>query len=155
MNIAKEILQLVTFRIGEETFGASINKVQEVIRPDTIVKIPQSPAFVDGVINLSDNVIPIVDLRHRIGIGSGGGAEDKSARIVITEIGEVLVGLKVDSVSEVLSIDRDVCEKPPALVSGIRQKFISGLVKRQERMLIVLDLEHLFSNEEVEILKQA
>lgn len=107
-----ELLQLVTFSIGEEEFGVNILKVQEIIRTMEITKVPRAPEFVEGVINLRGKVIPIIDLRRRFGLVPK--AHDKNTRIIVIEINNIIVGFVVDAVSEVLRIPASTVEPPAA-----------------------------------------
>ncbi|MDR1490309.1 MAG: chemotaxis protein CheW [Desulfovibrio sp.] len=145
-----ELLQLVTFSIGEEEFGVDILKVQEIIRTMEITKVPRAEAFVEGVINLRGKVIPIIDLRRRFGLDSK--AHDKHTRIIVIEINNMIVGFVVDSVSEVLRIPAGTVEPPPPVVSGLDSEYISGVGKLQDRLLILLDLDKLLSGEVIESL---
>ena len=147
-----ELIQLVTFSIGEEEFGVDILKVQEIIRTMEITKVPRAPEFVEGVINLRGKVIPIVDLRKRFGLETRD--HDKHTRIIVIEINQMIVGFVVDSVSEVLRIPANTVEPPPPVVSGLESEYISGVGKLQDRLLILLDLDRLLSNEEHDILAQ-
>ena len=117
MDITKkqddELLQLVTFSIGDEEFGVDILKVQEIIRTMEITKVPRAEDFVEGVINLRGKVIPIIDLRRRFGLVSK--SHDKDTRIIVIEISNMIVGFVVDSVSEVLRIPASTVEPPPRL----------------------------------------
>lgn len=145
-----ELLQLVTFSIGEEEFGVNILKVQEIIRTMEITKVPRAPAFVEGVINLRGKVIPIIDLRRRFGLASK--AHDKNTRIIVIEINNIIVGFVVDAVSEVLRIPTSTVEPPPPVVAGVDSDYISGVGKLQDRLLIMLDLDKLLSSEDIEML---
>ncbi len=147
-----ELIQLVTFSIGEEEFGVDILKVQEIIRTMEITKVPRAPEFVEGVINLRGKVIPIVDLRKRFGLETRD--HDKHTRIIVIEINQMIVGFVVDSVSEVLRIPANTVEPPPPVVSGLESEYISGVGKLQDRLLILLDLNRLLSGEEKEALSQ-
>jgi purine-binding chemotaxis protein CheW len=147
-----ELIQLVTFSIGEEEFGVDILKVQEIIRTMEITKVPRAQAFVEGVINLRGKVIPIIDLRRRFGLSSK--AHDKHTRIIVIEINNMIVGFVVDSVSEVLRIPSGTVEPPPPVVAGVDSEYISGVGKLQDRLLILLDLDKLLSNEDLEALSQ-
>ncbi|MDR2123403.1 MAG: chemotaxis protein CheW [Desulfovibrio sp.] len=147
-----ELLQLVTFSIGEEEFGVDILKVQEIIRTMEITKVPRAEAFVEGVINLRGKVIPIIDLRRRFGLDSK--VHDKHTRIIVIEINNMIVGFVVDSVSEVLRIPAGTVEPPPPVVAGVDSEYISGVGKLQDRLLILLDLDKLLSNEVIESLAQ-
>ncbi len=147
-----ELLQLVTFSIGEEEFGVDILKVQEIIRTMEITKVPRAQDFVEGVINLRGKVIPIIDLRRRFGLDSKG--HDKHTRIIVIEINNMIVGFVVDSVSEVLRIPAGTVEPPPPVVAGLESEYISGVGKLQDRLLILLDLDKLLSSEDMEALSQ-
>lgn len=145
-----ELLQLVTFSIGEEEFGVDILKVQEIIRTMEITRVPRAPEFVEGVINLRGKVIPIIDLRRRFGLMSRD--HDKHTRIIVIEINQMIVGFVVDSVSEVLRIPANTVEPPPPVVAGLESEYINGVGKLEDRLLILLDLDRLLSGEEVEML---
>lgn len=145
-----ELLQLVTFSIGEEEFGVNILKVQEIIRTMEITKVPRAPEFVEGVINLRGKVIPIIDLRRRFGLAPKG--HDKNTRIIVIEINNVIVGFVVDAVSEVLRIPASTVEPPPPVVAGVESDYISGVGQLQDRLLIMLDLDKLLSSEDMEML---
>ena len=140
------LLQLVTFTIASEEFGVEILKVQEIIRTLDITRVPRSPAFVEGVINLRGKVIPIIDLRRRFGIESK--VKDKDTRIIVIEISTMIVGFVVDSVSEVLRIPASTVEPPPSIVAGVDSEYISGVGKLNDRLLIMIDLNKLLSPEE-------
>lgn len=145
-----ELLQLVTFSIGEEEFGVDILSVQEIIRMMDITKVPRAPDFVEGVINLRGKVIPIIDLRKRFGLSTRD--HDKHTRIIVIEINNMIVGFVVDSVSEVLRIPASTVEPPPPVVSGLESEYISGVGKLEDRLLILLDLNKLLSGEERDLL---
>ncbi|PTN38737.1 chemotaxis protein CheW [Desulfonatronum sp. SC1] len=145
-----ELLQLVTFHIGEEEFGVEILKVQEIIRMLGITRVPKAPDFVEGVINLRGKVIPIIDLRKRFGMTAQ--EHDKHTRIIVIEINKVIVGFVVDSVSEVLRIPANTVEPPPAIISGIESEYINGVGKLADRLLILLDLDRLLSRGEQNML---
>jgi purine-binding chemotaxis protein CheW len=140
------LLQLVTFNISEEEFGVDILKVQEIIRTMEITKVPRAPEFVEGVINLRGKVIPILDLRRRFGMQAR--PHDKQTRIIVIELGSMIVGFVVDGVSEVLRISASTVEPPPAVVSGLESEYISGVGKLEDRLLILLDLNKLLSTSE-------
>lgn len=147
-----ELLQLVTFSIGDEEFGVDILKVQEIIRTMEITKVPRAPMFVEGVINLRGKVIPIIDLRRRFGLATK--THDSHTRIIVIEINGLIVGFVVDSVSEVLRIPVSTVEPPPPVVAGLDSDYISGVGKLADRLLILLDLDKLLSTEDLDQLTQ-
>ncbi len=147
----EEILQLVTFHVGDEEFGVEILDVREINRMMEITRVPHAPDFVEGVINLRGQVIPVVDLRKRFGLGTI--ERDKNARIVVVELGDKVVGFLVDSVSEVLRVPRSVVEPPPPIVGGIDSEYIEAVVKLDDRLLILLDLQRLLTKNEAQELE--
>lgn len=142
-----ELLQLVTFTISEEEFGIDILKVQEIIRTMDITKVPGSPPHVEGVINLRGKVIPVIDLRSRFDMEYR--PHDRQTRIIVIELHGMIVGFVVDAVSEVLRIQSNTVEAPPAVVAGIDSEYIKGVGKLENRLLILLDLDKLIRTEEL------
>ncbi|OPY80763.1 MAG: Chemotaxis protein CheW [Syntrophorhabdus sp. PtaU1.Bin153] len=140
------ILQLVTFKLGQEEFGVDILKVQEINRMMDITRIPNAPPFIEGVINLRGKIIPIVDLRKRLGFLDGDGASEKTTRIIVIELDGLVLGFIVDSVSEVLRIPENTIEPAPSIVGGIESEYIEGVGKLDNRLLILLELKRLFSS---------
>ncbi|GAB6162785.1 chemotaxis protein CheW [Desulfothermus naphthae] len=142
----EEMLQLVSFKLGDEEFGVDIMQVQEIIRMQNITSVPNAPEFVEGVINLRGRVIPIVDLRKRFGLEEK--SHDKATRIIVVKVDDLTVGLIVDEVSEVLRIPVDTVEPPPPIVAGVESEYIKGVGKLEDRLLILLDLSKTLSKEE-------
>lgn len=143
-----EILQLVSFCIGDEEYGVDILRVQEINRTMEVTRVPNSPPYVEGVINLRGRVIPVVDLRVRFGMPKKNW--DNSTRIVVVELQGVIVGFVVDSVKEVLRIPRNVTEPPPNLATGASAEYIIGVGKLEDRLLILLDLDKIVGVEELQ-----
>jgi len=141
-----QILQLVSFLIENEEFGVDILNVQEIIRPVDITRVPNAPAFVEGVINLRGRIVPVVDLRKRFNLPRR--ERDKNSRIIVVELSDKIVGFMVDAVREVLRVDAGVIEPPPELAIGIDAHYITGVAKLDDRLLILLDLERILTDEE-------
>ena len=146
-----------SFILGEEEFALEIAKVREVLDYTRILKIPNMPAFIRGVINLRGDVVPVVDLRLKLGMVQ----REKSLNtcIVIVEVGmgdEIIVmGVLVDSVEEVFTLDSSQIKPPPRLGTGIDIDFIRGMGQRSEKFLILLDVDRVFSDEELKIVAQS
>ena len=140
------ILQLVTFKLENEEFGVDILKVQEINKMMNITKIPNAPTFIEGVINLRGKIIPIIDLRKRLGFHNR--VYDKSTRIIVVELDGLVLGFIVDSVSEVLRILGNTIEPPPSIVAGIESDYIEGVGKLNDRLLILLELKKIFASPE-------
>jgi len=149
----EKILQLVTFKVDNEEFAVDILKVQEINKMIDITRIPNAPPFVEGVINLRGKIIPIVDLRKRLGFG--GKEYDKSTRIIVIELDGMVLGFIVDSVSEVLRISDATVEPPPSLVAGVESDYIEGVGKLDNRLLILLELRKIFSDSDRKELERA
>lgn len=145
-----DLLQLVSFKLGREEFAVDILKVQEINRMVEITKVPKSPDFVEGVINLRGKVIPIIDLRKKFNMEKHENS--KETRIVVVDVSGNTVGLIVDSVSEVLRLPVDTVEAPPSIISGIDSEYIRGVGKLDDRLLILLDLNKILSSKEKELL---
>ncbi len=141
---ADELLQLVSFNIGDEEFGVDILKVQEINRMLNVTRVPNAPDYVEGVINLRGKVIPVVDLRKRFGLPPK--ERDKNTRIIVIELNGKTVGFVVDSVREVLRIPKSVTEPPPALATNINAEYITAVGKLDDRLLTLLDMEKVLSN---------
>lgn len=140
-----DLLQLVSFHVGNEEFGLDILRVQEIIRIQQLTRVPNTRDCVDGVINLRGKIIPVIALRRRFGMGDI--PHDKQTRIVVVEIQGTVLGFIVDSVSEVLRIPANTVEPPPRL-SKVTREYVSGVGKLDDRLLILLDVDSLMHTEE-------
>ncbi len=151
VTAAGDLLQLVSFVIENEEFGIDILKVQEIIRPVDITRVPNAPTFVEGVINLRGRIVPVVDLRKRFSLAER--EQDQHTRIVVVELSDKVVGFIMDAVKEVIRVDRSVIEPPPDLAIGIDTHYIKGVAKLEDRLLILLELEEVLSVDEKKALR--
>ena len=133
-----EIVQVATFHIGAEEYGVDISQIQEIIRMVEVTRVPRTPDFMDGVINLRGQLIPIVDLRTRFGMERV--APTKATRIIVTDIGTKRVGIVVDSATEVVTIPIESIEEPPEMIAGVGADYLQGVGKIGDRLVILLDL---------------
>lgn len=148
MNNDDNLMQLVTFRLGEEEFGVQILVVNEIIRLVQITLVPNAPPFIEGVINLRGKVLPVVGLRKRFKMPEM--PLDSQSRIIVMELNQNVVGFLVDGVSEVLRIPQSTVEPAPAVVAGIGSEYIEGVGKLDDRLLILLNLEALLADAGIE-----
>jgi len=139
-------IQLVSFRLAKEEYGIEITRVQEIILLGEITRIPESPAFIKGLINLRNTVIPIVDLRLRFSMLEAEPTEE--TRIMVVAIAGKTVGLVVDGVNEVMRIPADGIVPPPPSIVGLGHDYLTGLVNLDDRLLIVLDIDRILHVEE-------
>lgn len=144
-----ELLQLVSFNLDEEEYGVDILSVREINKMMSITKIPNSPVYVEGVINLRGRIIPVVNLRSKMELTKK--ENDKHTRIIVVDINNKTIGFIVDRVSEVLRVPRTLMETPPEIVTDTQSKFITAVGKLEDRLLILLDLNKVFSADEYSV----
>lgn len=144
-NNANGTTQLVSFQLGEEEYVIEITKIQEIILMGDITRIPHTPNYVKGLINLRSNVIPILALRTRFGLSESNPTDD--TRIMVVNIRGKTIGLIVDAVNEVLRVSDGQLSPPPPTVAGLGRDYLTGLVKLESRLLIMLDIDKLLDEE--------
>ncbi len=145
-----ELIQLVSFKLGQEEFGIDILKVQEINRMVEITKVPQAPDYCEGVINLRGKVIPVIDLRKKFSMETK--ERDKNTRIIVCDVDGHVIGMIVDAVEEVLRIPSSTIEPPPSIVTSVSSDYINGVAKLEGRLLIFLDISKIAKevNQEVD-----
>jgi len=146
-------LQVVGFRIGEETFGVRIGSVREIVRVPEITAVPNASETIEGVINLRGKIIPVMDLRKRF--GRVEIQPDKKNRILVVEMDSKLVGLIVNSASEVLKIPPSEIESPSSVFADGESSYVTGVGKLNGRLIILLDLSKLLHRPEFKKLEEA
>lgn len=146
-------MQLVSFRLAQEEYGVEIIKVQEIILLGEITRVPQTPAYIKGLINLRSTVIPIVDLRLRFELPQEEFGDE--TRIMVVNVAGKTIGIIVDAVSEVLRISKEQISPPPPTVAGLGREYLTGLVKLENRLLILLDIDRILNLDEQEMLVAA
>lgn len=146
-------MQLVSFTLAKELYGVEITKVREIILITDITRIPETPDFLKGLINLRSTVIPVIDLRVRFGMPEGE-LTDESRIMVIQACGKT-IGIVVDAVSEVLRVKQEHIAPPPPTIAGLGREYLSGLVKLDDHLLILLDIDKIFNEEEMTSIKAA
>lgn len=147
-----KMLQIITFHVGKEEFSVSIHKVQEIIRLTDITSVPNSPPFVEGVINLRGQVIPVIDARKRFGLYEAERTD--ASRIIVVDSDGKIVGLIVDSVTEVLQLSKNSVEPPPDIVGSVDSDYIDGVGKYDNRLVILLNLDKVLTFKEKKQLEE-
>jgi purine-binding chemotaxis protein CheW len=137
----EELLKYLRFRVDDEDYGVSLLEIREIIKPRAITEVPRMPAFIAGVLSLRGTIIPVFDMRLRLGlvIGRSSGRE----RIIIAKRREGSCGLLVDEVFQVIGLNASAIEKAPTVLEGVDREFVKGIGRQGERMLILLDLEKI------------
>ena len=139
--------QYVTFSIGTEEYGIEIKQVQEITAFRSLTNLPSTPEHVKGILNLRGNVIPVMD--PRILFGMPEVEYDKSSVIIIFSAQEKTVGMIVDRISDVLTIDKEAIEETPDMAVNINTQFLNGVGKVGDKFVIVLDIDKIFAKEDV------
>jgi len=149
--LEKEAKQVISFTIGAEEYGLELQDVKEVIRMPEIAHLPDMPRYVRGITNLRGSVIPVIDLRERFGLESA--ETTPSTRIIVAEVEGSAVGMVVDSASQVLRLQADQLEKPPAVLGELSTEYVTGVGKLENGLLILIDIKRVFRSGEIERLK--
>ncbi len=140
--------QVVRFMVGKESFGVDIGRIQEIVTVPEVTRVPDTPDFLEGIINLRGKIVSVIDLRKRLRIN--GTERNKKNRILVTEIEGKVVGLIVDEVSEVLRLNPDNIEPPPEMVNSAGSEYITGVGKLEDKIILLLDLAKVLSGKEME-----
>jgi purine-binding chemotaxis protein CheW len=143
--------KVIVFALGQEEYGVEVEKVRTIERMVPLTRVPKTPSFIKGVINLRGVVVPILDLRARFGLETK--EYNDQTRIIIVSSEDIEVGMIVDSASDVLDIDTDAIENPPEIVGGIKSKYLHGIAKVSERLLVLLNLEQVLDKQELQQIK--
>ena len=149
-----ETAQYLTFGLGEEEFALEITKVREVMDYTAITKVPRMPEFLSGVINLRGNVVPVIDLRLKLGMSATKKTADTCIVIMEIEVdGELIdMGALADSVQEVIDLNPAQIEPPPRLGTKLNTEFIQGMGKRDDKFLIILNIDKVLAGDELELI---
>jgi purine-binding chemotaxis protein CheW len=134
-------IQLVVFEVRGELYGAEIERVHEIIRPQEITRVPRAPEFVEGVINLRGRIVPVANLSRRFGAKEQPAT--RSTRIVVMDVAGTTIGMVVDAVVEVARVAVDSIEPPGPIVSSLNNEFLRGIVKRTDDLIVLLDVDRV------------
>ncbi|QOS99706.1 chemotaxis protein CheW [Brevibacterium sp. JNUCC-42] len=147
MKTASEEVKVIIFRLVDEEYGVEVQQVKSIEKLEHITRVPRTPVFVKGVINLRGVVTPIIDLRSRFQLEEAEYTE--ATRVIIVAVDELEVGLIVDSANDVVDIPVNAIEPPPAVVGGVEATYLCGVAKLEKRLLILLNLDKVLSTEEI------
>ncbi len=157
ISTAEETALYITFSLADEMFAVDVSQVREILDSSTITRIPRAPEFMRGVINVRGSVVPVLDMRLKFGME--GVARTANTRIIVLELnqgGETLVlGAMADSVKDVIELDHRHIEPPPKIGSRWRTEFIRGIGKYEDSFIIILDIDRLFSTDELAVVEAA
>jgi purine-binding chemotaxis protein CheW len=144
--------QLVTFQLGEELYGINIMDVKEIVRVQEIRAIPNAPVYVEGIFNLRSEIIPIINLHKRFHLKKILNSEDDEllSGFIIIDIDGMKLGVIIDKVSRVVTIEKEAVQPPPQMLSGIGAEYIQGVVRQDQGYLIILNIRDLFNPKELQ-----
>jgi len=147
-----ESRQLVTFQLGEELYGVNIMDVKEIVRVQAIRSIPNAPTYVEGIFNLRSEIIPIISLHKRFHIRKLVTSEEDEllSGFIIVDIDGMKLGIIIDRISRVVTVEKDEIQPPPQMFSGIGAEYIEGVVRQEEGYLILLNIRDLFNPKELQ-----
>ncbi|CAG7623721.1 chemotaxis protein CheW [Paenibacillus allorhizosphaerae] len=146
-------LKVIVFALAHEEYGVEVDSVKTIERMLPMTRVPKTPAFVKGVINLRGVVTPVIDLRGRFSLPETDYTEN--TRVIIVAVGDIEVGLIVDSANDVIDVDTDTIEDPPEIVGGIKAKYLRGIAKvGDNRLLVLLNLQEVLNKSEIVQLEQ-
>lgn len=149
-NLVNEV-KVIVFQLKDEEYGVEVDQVRSIERMQHITRVPRTPDFVKGVINLRGVVTPIIELRKRFGIEEIETTD--STRIIIVAVGNMEVGLIVDAANDVVDIPNNVIEPPPEVVGGVEADYLRGVAKMEKRLLILLNLDKALNSKELKEVK--
>jgi len=148
-----EEFKAIVFKLADESYGIEVDKVRTIERMSPVTRVPKTPPFVKGVINLRGNVVPVIDLRGRFGLPEV--EPDDNTRIVIVNVADMEVGFIVDSANDVIDLTEDRIEDPPEIVGGVKAKYLRGVAKLDDgRLLVLLNLSEVLNKAEIVQLEQ-
>ncbi|MCR6096064.1 chemotaxis protein CheW [Salipaludibacillus agaradhaerens] len=145
-------MKVIVFQLKDEEYGVEVEQVRSIERVQHITRVPSTPDFVEGVINLRGVVTPIIDLRKRFSIE--GIDHSETTRVIIVTVGNMEVGLVVDAANDVIDIPKSAVEPPPEVVGGLEAEYIRGVAKLEKRLLILLNLDKVLNAEEMNELQE-
>ena len=149
----EETIQLLVFKLGDEEYGVDILQARGIEHLDQgITRVPKAPAFVEGVINLRGEIVPIVDLRKRFGLVVKSIGFD--SRVIVVEVENNLVGMTVDAIVEVMRIPLSAIEPAPEITKGVDAYYLAGVAMLEKRLIVLLNLEHALSTQEAQEISQ-
>ncbi|MCB1191870.1 MAG: chemotaxis protein CheW [Leptospiraceae bacterium] len=140
--------QLVSFNLEQEEFGLDIMQIQEIITVPNITKIPRAPGFIEGIIDLRDAVLPVIDLRKKLLLSPR--ELDENTRVIVVTVKGMVMGLIVDFVTEVLRLQNDKIEATPTMISDVDTEYIKGISRIKRGLILILDVEKIFTSNEMQ-----
>ncbi|MCT2535956.1 chemotaxis protein CheW [Aquibacillus koreensis] len=147
-----DAIKIIIFKLHNQEYGANITQIRSIEKLQDVVKVPQTSDFIKGIINLRGQVTPIIDLKQRLGMQETEKTDQ--TRVLIASMNNIEVGLIVDSATDVIDIETSLIEETPEMVQGVDSKYLNGVAKLDNRLLLLLDLENVLNYKEIDEVKQ-
>ncbi|CDM68708.1 CheW protein [Clostridium bornimense] len=145
-------MKILIFLINDEYFGIDIMEVERILSFSPLTEIPDSPNFIEGVINYEGNILPIINLKKKFSMNNIVGSNEDETKIIVSKQDQCKYGVMVDLVSEVKDISMDIVEETPEIVKGISERYIKGLIKLEDKIVILLNLYTILTDDEKKLL---
>ncbi|NLI74294.1 MAG: chemotaxis protein CheW [Euryarchaeota archaeon] len=147
-EITGDVEQIVSFRLGRETFATMVSQVREIRKVEDITRVPKMPNYIEGVMNLRGQITTVIDLKKRLGISSEGSSRSDQSRIIVAEVGDNQLGIIVDAVEDVMRVPKESISPPPKALEGT-ESTLTGISKLEDRLIMMLDLEKVVNESEI------
>ncbi|MBI0584374.1 MAG: purine-binding chemotaxis protein CheW [Methanomassiliicoccus sp.] len=149
VELTGDVEQIVSFRLGRETFAIVVSQVREIRKVEDITRVPKMPQYIEGVMNLRGQITTVVDLKKRLNIASDGASRTAQSRIIVAEIGENQLGIIVDAVEDVMRVPKASISPPPKTLAGTDSSALTGISKMPDKLIMMLDLEKVVGGVEM------
>ncbi|MDW5562873.1 MAG: chemotaxis protein CheW [Methanomassiliicoccus sp.] len=149
VELTGDVEQIVSFRLGKETFAIVVSQVREIRKVEDITKVPKLPSYIEGVMNLRGQITTVIDLKKRLNIASEGPARSTQSRIIVAEVGDNQLGIIVDAVEDVMRVPKESISLPPKTLAGTESSALTGISKLPDKLIMMLDLEKVMNGVEL------
>lgn len=148
VEITGDVEQIVSFKLGRETFATTVSQVREIRKVEDITRVPKMPHYIEGVMNLRGQITTVIDLKKRLNIASDGPSRSDQSRIIVAEIGDNQLGIIVDAVEDVMRVPKESISPPPKTLAGMESAALTGISKLPDRLIMMLDMEKVVNGAE-------
>ncbi len=149
VELTGDVEQIVSFRLGKETFAIVVSQVREIRKVEDITRVPKLPPYIEGVMNLRGQITTVIDLKKRLNIVSDGPARSAQSRIIVAEVGDNQLGIIVDAVEDVMRVPKESISPPPKTLSDNESSALTGISKLPDKLIMMLDLEKVVNSVEM------
>lgn len=149
VELTGDVEQIVSFRLGKETFAIEVSQVREIRKVEDITRVPKLPPYIEGVMNLRGQITTVIDLKKRLNIASDGPSRSAQSRIIVAEVGDNQLGIIVDAVEDVMRVPKESISLPPKTIAGSESSALTGISKLPDKLIMMLDLQKVINGVEI------